>query len=85
MRQLRVENTLYNLPDEVWRQVNDLLAKAEGTKRLTQEMLKDEIPLDQTEESGGAPAEGTGPDGSADDGGVPEKPLGEELSEEEQP
>ena len=64
MRQLRVENTLYNLPDEVWRQVNDLLSKAEGTKRLTQEMLKDEIPLEQTEESGGAdvepPAEGEG-------------------------
>ena len=82
MRQLRVENTLYNLPDDVWRQVNDLLSKAEGTKRLTQEMLKDDLPLDQTEEDGGVPAEGTG-----SVPGTPEepKPLGEDLADESKP
>jgi len=80
MRQLRVENTLYNLPNEVWRQVNDLLTKAEGTKRLTQEMLRDDIPLDQTKESEGAPTERTG---SGDGSSAPEASLGEDLSEEE--
>lgn len=35
MRQLRVENTLYALPDDVWRQVNDLLGPyADSAKNL---------------------------------------------------
>lgn len=70
MRQLRVENTLYNLTDEVWRQVNDLLGKAEGTTQLTKEMLKDEIPL-KTEESSGSGSEPPS--------------LGEDLSGEDKP
>lgn len=82
MRPLRVENTLYELPDEVWRQVNDLLSKAERTRHLTQEMLKDEIPLDQTEESSGALPVGTGSGPAADESA---KPLGEDLSDEEKP
>ena len=77
MRQLRVENTLYELSDEVWRQVNDLLSKAEKTRRLTQEMLKDE----DTEESGPEPpteGESVSRETSGDS-----KPLGEDLSDEE--
>lgn len=79
MRQLRVGNSLYMLPDDVWRQINDLLSKAETTRRLTQEMLKDEIPLDQTKESAGVLPDGTG------SGPDSPKSLGEDLSDEEQP
>lgn len=81
MRQLRVENTLYNLSNEVWRQVNDLLGKAERTKRLTQEMLKDEVPIEKgskTEESGGSLPEGSGPEPPDEP-----KPLGEDISDED--
>ena len=90
MRQLRVENTLYNLSDDLWRQVNDLLSKAEGRKQLTKEMLKDEIPLDQPEGFGSGSAEGTGSAGapteeSPTEHAVEPKPLGEDLSDEEKP
>ena len=78
MRQLRVENTLYNLSDDVWRQVNDLLGKAEGTTQLTQEMLKDETPLDK-------PKRDAPPDESSGSGSGESKPLGEDLSDEEKP
>jgi len=85
LRQLRVENTLYNLTDEVWRQVNDLLGKAEGRTHLTQEMLKDEIPL-ETEESGdsklGLPAED---EVVSHETSEEAKPLGENLSGEDKP
>ncbi len=81
MRKLRVENTLYDLPDEVWRQVNDLLSKAERTRPLTQEMLKDEIPL-ETEESGSEVEPATEDEGVSPDEA---KPLGEDLSDENKP
>lgn len=81
MRQLRVENTLYNLTYEVWRQVNDLLSKAEGTTHLTQDMLRDEIPL-ETEGSGSSLPTGSGSGPESPD---EPKTLGEDLSDEEKP
>ena len=82
MRQLRVENTLYNLSDDLWRQVNDLLGKAEGTKRLTQEMLKDEIPPETEGSDKEPPTEDQVVSRETADEA---KPIGEDLADENKP
>ena len=75
MRQLRVGNSLYMLPDDVWRQINDALGPYADDAKLIEEGPK-------TEQSGGS-AEGFSGDGEPSGSGPDlAKPLGEDLSDE---
>ncbi len=62
MRKLRVENSLYTLPDEVWREINDLLGEHSTETKVLEEDTAAE-PSSEAPEVSDSPDQPEAPEG----------------------